>query len=186
MSSTTLSTQKLVPGLPSTISVISLGAQSCGVLRDALNTGTGTKVFGVSLRLSKKGLMEVVALGTPETVFLISLVHDNPAQKRRKQASKAKPPPDPVSLSHILDNEHCLLAGFQMPRLALLLQRQASAHVYGVDLSTLHAKNKRKQVSAAELADRHLSNRVNQRNIHALWLRDEDDDICLRAWLSAW
>ena len=132
MSTTTLSTQKLVPGLPSTISVISLGAQSCGVLLDALNTGTGTKVFGVSLRLSKKGLMEAVALGTPETVFLISLVHDNPAQKRRKQASKAKPPSDPVGLSHILNNEHCLLAGFQMPRLALLLQRQANKNLLRV------------------------------------------------------
>ncbi|TBU26537.1 P-loop containing nucleoside triphosphate hydrolase protein, partial [Dichomitus squalens] len=137
-----------------------------------------TKVLGVSLRLSKKGVMEAIAIGTPDTAFLINLTAECYAEKSKNSSHDA-------GLAQILNNEHCLLAGFQMPRLALLLHRQTASHVYGIDLSTLHSKFTRKQVSAAELADRHLSNRTNQRAIHALWLRDSDQDICLRAWLSA-
>lgn len=185
MSLTILSTQGLIPGYDETISVVPLQSHSCKTLRDILDAVSDTKVLGVCLRLSKKGSIEALALGTPTVVFLISFAPPSPPRRSRKKGRNSPLSRD-IHLGQVLENPHCLLAGFHMPRIALLLHRQTSAHVYSVDLTTLHSKATHKHVSAADLADAHLSTRVDKHRIHALWLRDSDDDICLRAWLSAW
>lgn len=187
MSLTILDTQGLIPGYDETVSIIPLQSASCGMLDDILNTGSGTKVLGACLRLSKTGTIEALALGTPTVVFLISFAPTTSTGRRpNRNRGRNLPAVGGVNLGKVLENPCCLLAGFHMPRLALLLHRQTSAHVYGVDLTTLHSKATREHVSAADLADRHLSMRADKHRIHALWLREEDDDICLRAWLSAW
>ncbi|KAM5545183.1 hypothetical protein V8D89_001294 [Ganoderma adspersum] len=184
MSLTILNTQGLIPGYDETVSVIPLQPTSCRMLDDILNTGSGTQVLGVCLRLSKTGTIEALALGTPTVVFLISFVPTT-STGRRPNRGWISPPVGEVILGKVLENPRCLLAGFHMPRLALLLHRQTSAHVYGVDLTTLHSKATREHVSAADLAGTHLSMRADKHRIHALWLREDNDDICLRAWLSA-
>ncbi|KAI1784394.1 P-loop containing nucleoside triphosphate hydrolase protein [Ganoderma leucocontextum] len=181
---TSLSTQGLVPGYEETISVISLQSRTCNILHDTLNSGHGTKVLGVCLRLSKRGAIEALALGTPTVVFLVSF-NQNTSPGRRPKKGRNPPPSGDFNLGRILENPHCLLAGFHMARIALLLHRQTSTHVYGIDLTTLHSKSTREHVSAADLASTHLSLRVDKHRIHSLWLGESDDDICLRAWLSA-
>ncbi|PIL32979.1 hypothetical protein GSI_05097 [Ganoderma sinense ZZ0214-1] len=187
MSLTVLSTQGLIPGYDETVSVVpAQSGASYTMLHDILNTGSGTKVLGVCLRLSKGGTIEALALGTPTIVFLISFAP--PAPTGRKPNKGRKFPhrlAGETNLRRVLEDPHCLLAGFHMPRLALLLHRQTSAHVLGVDLTTLHSKATREHTSAADLASTHLSMRADKHRIHALWLRETDDDLCLRAWLSA-
>nr|VWO99306.1 GPI-anchored CFEM domain protein B [Ganoderma boninense] len=187
MSLSVLSTQDLIPGYDETVSVIPFqSGAGCTMLHNILNTGSGTKVFGVCLRLSKAGTIEALALGTPTVVFLISFAPPAPTGRRR-HSSRHFPHhlAGEANLGKVLENPHCLLAGFHMPRLALLLHRQTSAHVFGVDLTTLHSKATREHTSAADLASTRLSMRADKHRIHALWLREGDDDICLRAWLSA-
>ncbi len=185
MSFTVLSTQGLIPGYGDTIFVKHLQSASFNTLHDILDAGSGTKVLGICLRLSKRGSIEALALGTPTVVFLVSFAPTSSTGRRPKKGWNS-PPSGEVNLGQILESPHCLLAGFHMPRIALLLHRQTSAHIYGVDLTTLHSKTTREHVSAADLADRHLSMHADKHRIHALWLRETDDDICLRAWLSAW
>ncbi|KAI0712807.1 P-loop containing nucleoside triphosphate hydrolase protein [Cerioporus squamosus] len=182
MSVSTLSTQDLVPGLDATVSVVHLHHRDCRVIRDALDVGSGTKVLGVSQRLSKRGSIEAVALATPTTVFLVSLSKAGTALSIQNGASASS---SDARLSHILEDPRCVLAGAGIARTMLLLHRATAAHVRGAELLALPAKPSGKQTSPADLASRYLSPRTRHRRIHALWLRESNDDVCLKAWLLA-
>ncbi|RPD58061.1 P-loop containing nucleoside triphosphate hydrolase protein [Lentinus tigrinus ALCF2SS1-7] len=172
MSTSTLSTQGLAPGCAPTISIVHLHHRDCRIILDALDVGSqGTKVLGVCLRLSKCGFIEAIALATPTTVFLVSL---SKAGAQR-------------SLRHVLQDPRCVLAGAGIARLALILHRNTGAHVRGAELLTLPAKPSGKQISPADLASTYLSSQMRHqyRRIHGIWLRNSNNDICLKAWLLA-
>lgn len=183
MSVSTLSTQNLVPGLNETVTVVHLHHRDCRIMRNALGVEADTKVFGVTLRLSKRGSVEAVALATPTTVFLVSF---SKAGTQRSIQNGASSSSGNDELRYLLGDPRCLLAGAGIARLALLLHKNTGAHVRGAELLTLPVKPKGKQTFPADLASNYLSSGVHHRRIHALWLRDSNNDICLRAWILAW
>ena len=170
-----LSTRGLIPGLPATITVVHLDARACDVIQNALNLND-TNIFGVSLRLSKHGAVEAVALATPTTVFLIAIGKTNASSKPGLSGSG-------VDLARVLANPCVLLAGLNVARIALLLHRQTGADVYGVELTSLPVKPAVKHVSAADLAGTYINHNTPKRPIHALWLHDGNLDLCLKAWI---
>ena len=170
-----LSTRGLIPGLPATITVVHLDARACDVIQNALNLND-TNILGVSLRLSKHGAVEAVALATPTTVFLISIGKTNTSSKPGFSQSG-------VDLARVLANPCVLLAGLNVARIALLLHRQTGADVYGVELTSLPVKPAVKHVSAADLAGTYINHNTPKRPIHALWLHDGNLDLCLKAWI---
>ncbi|KAI0800447.1 P-loop containing nucleoside triphosphate hydrolase protein [Fomes fomentarius] len=184
MSSTTLDTKTLVPraGLPKSITVVHLEHRQCKALQDVI-TGrldTSKVVFGVCLRVSKRGAIEAIALATPTTAFLI-------AGGRKVSHHKKGSATFSIDLNHVLADPKCLLAGANIARLALLMNRHTGAHVSGLDALLLPAKTDHRdaQVTVADLVATHLSQSVQKRDIHALWLRNGNSDLCLRAWLLA-
>lgn len=184
MSSTTLDTKSLVPraGLPKSINVVHLEHRQCKALQDVITSRLGTSkvVFGVCLRVSKRGAIEAIALATPTTAFLI-------AGGRKVSHHKKGSATFTIDLNHVLADPKCLLAGANIARLALLMNRDTGAHVSGLEALLLPAKTDHRdaQVTVADLVATHLSQSVQKRDIHALWLRNGNSDLCLRAWLLA-
>ncbi len=183
MSVSTVSTQGLVPDLAATIAVVRLHQRNCRIVRDALDVGSASKVFGVSVRLSKRGAIEALALATPTTVFLVSLNEVGTQQSSHKGASASS---KHAKLRDVLEDPRCLLAGADIARTVLLLHRNTGAHVRGVELLALPAESSGKPPSPADLASTYLSPRTGRRRIHALWLRGSNDDMCRKAWILAW
>ena len=134
------------------------------------------EVLGVSLRLASDGTVDAVAFATPTVVFYLR----SAGKQAMSSNSKTK-----AELGRVLDNAHCVLAGFGMARIALHLHRQYGVHVRGVDLSTLFALSTRKPQSPAEVASAKIHPDVRRHRIHALWYHHDERDVCLRAWLSA-
>ena len=93
--------------------------------------------------------------------------------------------PSFAALASVLAHPRCLFVAFGMARTALLVHRQLSVHVRGVDLLTMHDKSPQEQQTAADLA-RKLWGTVRAQGILSLWWRHSNKDLCLRAWLSAW
>ncbi|KAI0800454.1 P-loop containing nucleoside triphosphate hydrolase protein [Fomes fomentarius] len=170
-----LSTRGLVPDLAKSISVVHLDHRDCGVLQDVLDHAGGSLVLGVSLRLSKKGgAVEAVALATPTVAYLVFLGRkDTPTPSSSSYSG--------VDLARILSHPHCLLAGLNVTRTALLLYRQLGSHVVGVELTSLPTNGGRP--SAAQLADTYLGPKVHKRDINSLWLLEGNLDLALKAWL---
>lgn len=169
-----LDTQNLVSGLPSLVDVQRLSVDTSDIPRFVLNDADIPVAFGVSLRLTEKGAIDTVVLATPTRVFQIRLT-GYPAGA-----------PALVILASILPHQSTFLAGFHFQRLALVLHNHFQVHIRGVDLSTLHSISTFAQLSPAQVASKVFECKVRWDKIHRLWDRNDDDNLCLRAWLSAW
>ena len=173
----TLYTRGIIPGLPPTIPVVHLDHRSCLALQFAINLAADDhQLLGISLRLSKNGRINAVALATPTKAFLVSLGKDATPSSAASSCG--------ITIARILENPRCLVAGLNVARTALLLHRQIGAHIYGVELTSLPVKRDHGPVSAASLAYTFLDSH-RQRDIHALWLREGNFDLCLKAWILA-
>ncbi|KAI1784393.1 P-loop containing nucleoside triphosphate hydrolase protein [Ganoderma leucocontextum] len=170
-------TQNVVPGLPAAVPVKRFKADSCLALVDNLGlssqSSTGDPVpLAVSFRLTKRGLIEAFALATPTSVFQVTV---SSHESHRALAS-------------VLRHPNCLFVAFDMARAALLIHRQFAVHTRGVDLTTLPCKTSsagKMQHPAVRLAQELLPNPVYGQGICALFYRNSNKDLCLRAWLSA-
>ncbi|TBU26538.1 P-loop containing nucleoside triphosphate hydrolase protein [Dichomitus squalens] len=163
--------QDLVPALVTSVPVKRLTADSCQVLINRLGRGSPEVTIvplGISLRLSKKGFIEAVALADSDQVFQITVTKD---------VSFAM-------LASVLKHPRYLFVAFGMARVALLIHHQFGVDVRSVDLSTMHDKSPREQQCAAHLA-RKLWGTVRAQGIHNLWWHHSNKDLCLRTWLSA-
>ena len=138
-----------------------------------------SRALGLSLRMSPKdSSIDVIAFATSTHVFQVSLADQAPQVGTRRLAADGK-------LSGLLGNTSCHLAAFDMGRLALHLYGECGVHVRGVDLPTLFPSSHGSPDPPAQLASKKIHPDVNQHRIHAAWYRDEVEDVCLRAWLSA-
>lgn len=166
--------QYLIPSLPASLPVKRYKADSCSPLVDQLRLASRAEAvavvpLGISLRLSENGFIEAVSLSTPDEVFQITIA---------KHSSHA-------ALASVLGYQGVLFASFDMARIAILLQRQLGVNIRGVDLATYQYIPSR-QPPAVYLAQKLLSNRVRGTAICAIFYRKSNNDLCLRAWLSAW
>lgn len=171
---TTFIYQDLIPEhlahVPHRIRSRQLTWQGCKVVHDHI-LDNGPEVLGISLCLSTYGKVDAIAFATSSDVFYID------ARAPCKGGHE---------LEELLNNNsRCVLAGFGMARIALHLHRHCGVHVHGVDLSTLHALSTRSPQSPAELASVRIHDDVRKHPIHALWYHHKQQDVCLRAWLSA-
>ena len=161
--------------IPSQIPVKRLNARNCEDIQRILKTVEGTVIFGVSLRLNKKGRIDAVALTTPATAFHVVLSQD---------AALDPPNARAMSLGRVLQHPCVLLAGVHMPRLALILAHQLGTHVRGVDMSTLYTNSTFLQHTPAELVGQ-VFTKLQWDRIHRLWDCEANPDMWLRAWLCA-
>ncbi|KAI0333205.1 hypothetical protein GY45DRAFT_320850 [Cubamyces sp. BRFM 1775] len=175
----TLDTQDLVPGLAKTLRYRRLKLDSCSGLGAilALDQGPEVKPVGVSMRLSGKGVITAVALATETTVLQLNMEGLTAGSNAQSSTN---------ALAALLGRSDCLLAGIGMPRIALLLRHQHQADGHAIDLPLLH-KNMVKEglPSPGILAKELLGQGALEFKINALWYRDTNDALCLRAWLSA-
>ncbi|KAJ3710028.1 P-loop containing nucleoside triphosphate hydrolase protein [Lentinula raphanica] len=139
---------------------------------------TNSNIFGVSISQLNNGMINRVAFATDEAVYVIDLKGERARRVARSDQD----------LRDLLKSPTAILAGFDMPRIALRLHHHIGHHVRGVDLSTLF--------SAADAA--WLPSKVLQRHIavpspfriNRLWHENDQQDealqkLCLRAWISA-
>ncbi|KAI0644849.1 P-loop containing nucleoside triphosphate hydrolase protein [Trametes meyenii] len=165
--------------VPNIIFVHQLSLADLGPLTARLE-GSAAPTCGIALHVSKDSdAIGAVAFATSTEVFYISPT-DPVASSRAGTARTGR-----SNLARILDGSLAILAGFGMARLALHLHHQWGLPVHGVDLSTLFTPSTRNPDSAAEFASRRIHPSVNKGKIHAVWYGDNVDDVCLRAWLSA-
>ena len=174
--------QELIPThlgiVPRAIVLRTLSLRDIGAITNYISSGD-SRVLGLSLRISPRdSSVDVVAFATSTHVFQVSLTD------QASQAGTRRLPTDD-SFARLLGNMNCHLAAFDMARVALHLYGQCRVNVKGVDLSTLFATSDGSPDPPAKLACDKLHPDVNQHRIHAAWYRDEVQDVCLRAWLSA-
>lgn len=181
----TLDTQGLVPGSVKTLRYHRLTLDSCSGLGAILALGQGPEVkpVGVSMRLSGKGVITAVALATETTVVQLNTESNSVGPKTQSGSSNG-----PANgLASLLGRWDCLLTGVGMIRIALLLHHQLQADGCAIDLALLHKDLVEKGLpSPGILAKQLLADQALEFKINALWYRDTNDALCLRAWLSAW
>ncbi|KAI0359312.1 P-loop containing nucleoside triphosphate hydrolase protein [Trametes cingulata] len=177
-----LDTRMLVPGLPEAVRVkrISSAGAGCGQLVTLLGLDIGaggeTKAVGVSLRLTKKGAIDAIALATETLVVHIVL---------EGAAASALPENLKAALARTLSHPECILAGMDMARILLLLHRQSGVHSQGVDLALLCRVANKPPPAPGSMAASVLHEDAKRYPINALWYDHKNDNLHLRAWLTA-
>lgn len=188
-----LDTRKLVPSLPGSITAKQLSGNDHSTLWSLLDldiesTSTVTDpdaprvAVGVSLRLCKKGMVEAIALATEKFVALLAI---------ESNTAKLGPGPsdgDNNDLSGVLNHPRLVLLGVGMTRILLLLHHQLKIRANGVDLPALFKRStERAAPSPGDIVLAELDKGARKYDINALWYGSQsNDDLCLRAWLSAW
>ncbi|OJT07637.1 ATP-dependent helicase upf1 [Trametes pubescens] len=173
-----LDTRKLVPGLPEVINVKRVPSRRYDTLEALLAPGQGAKAraLGASLRLSKKGSVESIALAT-ETLVVQLTVEGNNTQSSGSSGS---------SLSGVLNHPRLILVGVGMAHILLLLHRQLNLRGRGIDLPIMfEGIAERGFPSPGDIACDKLHSNARKYAINALWYRHTNDELCLRAWLCA-
>jgi hypothetical protein len=128
----------------------------------------GPLALGISVTLDPDGGVCNVALSTPEHVLLFSTRTASRGQGR-------------------LERLFCggvVLVGFEMAKLALLLNHDLDCPVSGVDLSTLFAKSTMSPSTPAQLT-RDVLHQDNIEPIRTIWTGDRGDHVSLRAFVCA-
>ncbi|KAJ3839482.1 P-loop containing nucleoside triphosphate hydrolase protein [Lentinula raphanica] len=139
---------------------------------------TNSNIFGVSISQLNNGMINRVAFATDEAVYVIDLNDERAPRVARSDQD----------LRDLLKSPTTILAGFDMPRIALRLHHHIGHHVRGVDLSTLFSA-----ADAAWLPSKVLKRCFTVRSpfgINRLWHENDQSDealqqLCLRAWISA-
>ncbi|KAI0365889.1 hypothetical protein BV20DRAFT_1027212 [Pilatotrama ljubarskyi] len=180
-----LNTRNLVPGLPGTVPVKRLSSTGTGC--DQLVTLLGldrdtpvaqAKAVGVSLRLTKKGSIDAIAFAT-ETHIVHVVVDGNAAQPEAGKASLRG------RLSRLLSHSECVLAGFDVARILLLLHRQFELHSQGVEIGLVRRGKSKASPSPGSLACDVLHENAQKYRINALWYDHSNENLHLRAWMTA-
>ncbi|KAH9856840.1 P-loop containing nucleoside triphosphate hydrolase protein [Lenzites betulinus] len=176
-----LNTRNLVPGFPEKVMVKRLPSTHCDTLETLLGTvdRVAVKALGISLRLSKKGDIEAIALANTALVVHITVAkaHD-PATSASDHEHSA--------LSAVLNHSSRLVGGVHIARILLLLHRQVDIRAQGVDLPILFPSIIDKKPGAPGcISRRRLVSAARQYAINALWYSQSNDNLCLRAWISA-
>ncbi|KAL7277493.1 hypothetical protein ACG7TL_008414 [Trametes sanguinea] len=159
-----------------------LSLDQCSRLGTLLGLGRGTEAqaIGVSLRLSEKGAITSVAFATEALVVQIN------TQLSKSSSGSARTVSPYKGIADTLSNSRCLLVGVGMQRIALLLRHQLQANCMAVDLPMLFSNLvERGLPSPGEIAQEVLSSRAHVFKINALWHYQTNDNLCLRAWLTA-
>ena len=142
-------------------------------------------VLGLAISLSSEGTLEALALATPRRVFV--LYFRGHAVKRSSREMSERAGTD--AFAAFLSGQKKPVLGFGMARLAMHVRHGVSAHVRGIDLSSMSPKN-----SPGEFVKSLLDQTADQFAIDTLWdafpaeLQNDPrrlEFLCLRAWLSA-
>ncbi|KAI0350751.1 hypothetical protein OH77DRAFT_1001763 [Trametes cingulata] len=175
-----LHTRSLVPDLPGLVLVERLSSTRNGCYQLARllgldsSPGSEAKVVGVSLRLTKQGSIDAIAFATETLVVHVTVGPETGIVSMKEGLSRA------------LNHPKCLLMGLHMARILLLLQRQFKLRSQGVDIcETLHRADSRTPPSPGRMARDVLHKRSCEYDINALWYSHSNDDLDLRAWLTA-
>ncbi|KAI0764284.1 P-loop containing nucleoside triphosphate hydrolase protein [Trametes elegans] len=179
MPSLTLNTRNLVPGCPDEVAVKRISSSQCDALKALLDldNSAGSKAVGVSLRLSHKGSVQAVAFAT-ETLIVHVTVDSSLSEAGARAASNS------CGLARVLGLPGCVLAAVNMARVGLLLHRQLGVHSCGVDLPEL-LRDKDGLPPPGKMARDVLHPGARTFAISKLWYYDTNNDLGLRAWLSA-
>ncbi|KAL1940377.1 hypothetical protein VTO73DRAFT_8949 [Trametes versicolor] len=175
-----LDTRKLVPGLPEAINVKRVPSRNYDTLGALLAPGQGAKAraLGVSLRLSKKGSVESIALATETLIVQLTVESSN--NNGQSSGSSGS------SLSGVLNHPRLVLVGVGMAPILLLLHRQLNLRARGIDLPIMFEElAERGFPSPGDIACEKLHFGARKFAINALWYRHNNDELCLRAWLCA-
>lgn len=171
-----LGTRKLVPGLPEAVSVKRVSSSQYGTLGTLLGLGQGAeeRTLGVSLRLSKKGVIDSIALATETLIFQLN-VDSNTVQHGVS------------GLYAVLNDPRNIVVGVGMSRILLMLHRQLDLRARGADLPVMFIRLVEKGLPCpGDIVRDQLGSQARKYAINALWYGQSNDDLCLRAWLSAW
>ncbi|CDO72684.1 hypothetical protein BN946_scf184985.g104 [Trametes cinnabarina] len=180
--------QRVIPGFAESdvpYRRLTLNQCNCNRLEALLGLGKGPDAqavpVGAALRLSEKGAISSVVLAT-EALGVVQINAEIP------KSQSGAPPVRSLTkgLAGVLANPHCVLVGVGMPRIVLLLRHQLEVDCAGVDLPTIFSDLAEKGLpSPGDVVQEVLSARADQFKVNALWHHQTNDDLCLRAWLSA-
>jgi hypothetical protein len=133
---------------------------------------------GIAIQQSPTGSVEAVVLATTLTAFVIFF-------DERGVFPMDKPFEDLFRNSCQDFDLH--LVGFGMAHMAVHVHSATSFYVQGVDLSTFFSPDARQSWNPAKVVSHKNSLKVEQGKINGLWNGEDGiDQVCLRAWLSAW
>ncbi|THV03704.1 hypothetical protein K435DRAFT_270038 [Dendrothele bispora CBS 962.96] len=163
-----------------TINIQHYDRQQAGeAARNLLDALKPTGTVGISISQSPKGVIEDVAFATTNSVYIVKASKSNrsfrfPLERLFKNLLAGS------------DAESIILAGFDLPRLALRLFGHFGYHVKGVDLSTICSPSGTEPWLPAKVASTKFTITDGFR-INSLWHENGDgkEKLCLRAWLSA-
>ncbi|KAJ3928828.1 MAG: P-loop containing nucleoside triphosphate hydrolase protein [Lentinula lateritia] len=180
--------QTVLPLPPSTLAVHQYPRRIAGhatrALKEAstISNDTGesdlqSKAFGISISQLGNGTIAHIAFATDTAVYLVDADRDV-----RGNATVDR------SFRNFLESTTTVLAGFDMPRIALRLRHHLGHHIRGVDLSTLFSSStstwhpSKVVQKLCEVKDRF--------GVDRLWHENDQDErsvekLCLRAWISA-
>lgn len=165
--------QSLVPIFPEYIPLRRFSCYQISQLVDAIQQSQ-PQVLGVSLQLSKDATLDAVAFATQNRIFVLHLSGGRTLSWADLQAVRA-----------VFASESCLLAAFDMARLALHVYRLLGCHSRGVDLGTLFSTSARDVWSPSTFIYKKVDPDFYRHAINAVWYGDKEKDVCIRAWLSA-
>lgn len=167
--------QNLIQKFPSTVNIHSFHHSKAGEAARRICT-TNPPVIGLSIRISQKGAIDLIALAESQDVYLIDV----------KDIKGVTPPA--LNLRGILGRGRLTIASFEMAHVALYVYRDLNEHVQGVDLSTLLSLSTRTPWKASKFIAQKVFLDANRTNIDQLWEGDVEAghrETCLRAWISA-
>lgn len=130
----------------------------------------GASVLGVSLQLSVDATIDTLALANKDRIYLLDLQAKLPRARRLQELFYCK---------------DCPLVSFDMARVALQLYRVLGCHSIGVDLGTLASPSTRDSWSPQTFIRNRINPDVNRHDFNTIWFGQGEDNLCLRAWLSA-
>ncbi|KAF8825447.1 hypothetical protein HHX47_DHR7000607 [Lentinula edodes] len=180
--------QTVLPLPPSTLAVHQYPRRIAGhatrALKEAstISNDTGesdlqSKAFGISISQLDNGTIAHIAFATDTAVYLVDADRDV-----RGNATVDR------SFRNFLESTTTVLAGFDMPRIALRLRHHLGHHVRGVDLSTLFSSSTSTWHPSKVVQK--LCNVKDTFGVDRLWHENDQDEssvekLCLRAWISA-
>ena len=134
--------------------------------------------IGIALQQSSTGSVEAAVLATTLTAFVIFF-------DERGDFPMDKPFEDLFKNSCQDFDLH--LVGFGMAHMAVHVHNATSFYVQGVDLSTSFSPDARQSWHPAKVVAHRSSLKVEPGRINGLWNGEDGmEQVCCRAWLSAW
>ncbi|KAF5366439.1 hypothetical protein D9758_009795 [Tetrapyrgos nigripes] len=183
-------------GVPASIPIQRFHRRHAGNLARSLldiasADGTRTPTIGVSISQDSEGVVSYVAFAPTEIVCIFDATPDSDCTMAPSTSASGLLPLDNLFKQLLAgkDGRSVFLAGFNMPRLALRLFVHFGYHVKGTDLSTVCSPSYTEawlpaKVVAAKIG---IGGSMDTFRINRLWHEnnDSEENLCLRAWLSA-